>query len=197
MSSWDAEFEEELTPQLEAEILAYSQHRYEESPSFKDSQNKEEMARQMELSTEASKPFYWRKQEELAMHPSRIGRILNAGDFLLTLRNECNLQCWYTGDAALQRGLITLTVLAKEHQKPKALCGVQPGPMPEYSVMNFDCYGAPTTERFRGWRTVLLRLILNGVLSEDQVNKTFGYPEGPAGRRYREQLHGYRNRPNV
>jgi hypothetical protein len=65
---------------------------------------------------------------------------------------------------------------------------------PEYSVMRFDRYNVPTREKYRGWRTALLVLIMNDVLREDQADEIFGPPIGPASLFYRQQLWDYRNR---
>jgi hypothetical protein len=188
--AWDAEFEDNLDPQLEAEILAYSQRRYDDS-SLNNSQNQEVLAEQKELSAEMSKPYRWRKQEELADHPSRMGHILGAGEFLNLLRNKCKLNCWYT-EASF--GYLALVIVNKQGIA-RAEVGVQPGAMPEFSICRFDQQGLIVNEKHRGWRTVLMKLIMKEILTEEQVKEAFGYPEGPAGRRYREGLYAWRNRP--
>lgn len=45
---------------------------------------------------------------------------------------------------------------------------------PEWSVMRFDEFDVPTTEKYRGWRTALLRLMQEGLLDESEVNRAFG-----------------------
>ncbi len=47
---------------------------------------------------------------------------------------------------------------------------------PEWSVMRFDEFDVPTSEKYRGWRTALLRLMQEEVLTEEEVNKAFGEP---------------------
>lgn len=65
----------------------------------------------------------------------------------------------------------------------------------EWTLMRFDEYGCPTTERYHGWRTALLALILRGVLTEAEAHRAFGAPDsGPAGDFYRQQLFEHRNR---
>lgn len=49
-------------------------------------------------------------------------------------------------------------------------------PSPEWSIMRFDEFDVPTDERYRGWRTALLRLMQEEVLTEEEVNKAFGAP---------------------
>lgn len=64
---------------------------------------------------------------------------------------------------------------------------------PEYSIMRFDQYNVPTNEKYRGWRTALLSLILRGVLTEEEAEKAFGPALGPASEFYREQLFHHRS----
>lgn len=60
---------------------------------------------------------------------------------------------------------------------------------PEWSVMRFDEFDVPTSEKYRGWRTALLRLMQDEVLTEDEVNKAFGAPVvNSASELYYEQL---------
>jgi hypothetical protein len=45
---------------------------------------------------------------------------------------------------------------------------------PEWSLMHFDAFDVPLGERFRGWRTAMLNLILAGALTEREVDRAFG-----------------------
>jgi hypothetical protein len=45
---------------------------------------------------------------------------------------------------------------------------------PEWSLMRFDEYDVPTVERYRGWRTALLALLMDKVLTEEEVDRAFG-----------------------
>jgi hypothetical protein len=64
---------------------------------------------------------------------------------------------------------------------------------PEWSVMRFDEYDVPTSEKYRGWRTALLRLIYEGVLEESEVIRAFGtVTHNEASELYLEQLAEYR-----
>lgn len=65
-------------------------------------------------------------------------------------------------------------------------------PGPEWSVMRFNEYGVATKEKYRGWRTALLVLIVAEVLTEQEVDKAFGPPIGEAGSWYRAQMRAYR-----
>jgi hypothetical protein len=69
---------------------------------------------------------------------------------------------------------------------------IQDNYSPEWSLFRFDEYDCPTTERYHGWRTTLLSLILRGVLTEKQAHEVFGAPMGPASEFYRMQLQQHR-----
>jgi len=69
------------------------------------------------------------------------------------------------------------------------------GLLPEYSQYEFDTVrDVAIKEKRRGWRTVLLRLILNGLLSEDTCNKVFGPAKGPASSVWHRRLWASRNK---
>lgn len=64
---------------------------------------------------------------------------------------------------------------------------------PEWSVMRFDEYDVPTCEKYRGWRTALLRLIQEELVTEDEVDRAFGpVTHNEASELYLEQLTDFR-----
>ena len=64
----------------------------------------------------------------------------------------------------------------------------------EWTVMRFDEYNVPTNEEFHGWRSAVLSLIVQGVITEREAEKAFGkVVENPASLFYRQQLADYRN----
>lgn len=64
---------------------------------------------------------------------------------------------------------------------------------PEWSLMHFDEFAVPIREKYRGWRTALLALILRDVITEDEVDRAFGpVVENHASELYRETLQSYR-----
>ena len=64
---------------------------------------------------------------------------------------------------------------------------------PEWSLMQFDHYNLPKRELYHGWRTVVLALILNRVITEEQAIEAFGEATGPACDFYKQQLFEFRN----
>jgi hypothetical protein len=191
----------------------------------------EEWLRLRETNVDASKQYQWLPPEEYANEEMRIGRLIHSSQFIVMLREQCKLRCWYgdpqkmllKGDAAEDAhafGYESLEQMAdagwnvKEDRKPNEgakwlglqvlvgegqpiqfVCGVQEGWMAEYEVVYFNPYGLPLNSKYRGWRTVLLRLILKGALDEELAHKVFGPATAPCAGRYNQTLHAWRNRP--
>jgi hypothetical protein len=74
----------------------------------------------------------------------------------------------------------------------KTLTSLQEPYGPEWSIMRFNDYGVATKERYRGWRTAMLVLIVAEVLTAEEVDAAFGPPIGEAGAWYRSQLQAWR-----
>jgi hypothetical protein len=185
--TYSASFEEKLDPQLEEAVKRYSERRHAKSSN----QNEEELCRQKEINAELVKQYQWVTPDEYADEGPRIGKILHSSELINLLRSKCHLKCWYRDHPQPRK--VTL-VVQRESQLPEVGAWVQIGFMPEYTVMGFDEHGVPLAEKYRGWRTVILQLILKGFISEELASKVFGYAYGPVSRRYLETLHGFRNR---
>lgn len=196
----------------EAELIAAMPHEERMSPRTED-----ELAKSRER-TESSSELQackWDRQEELgeAHEDERIGRILHASTFVqmlwkcgivcvLTRMNVAGLRSLKGERRAKERrahfdrtmaGLVISSSRALPLPSPKYVTWVQIPAMIEYSVMRFDERGLPTSEKFRGWRTVLLALIQQGFLDERQCNRVFGEARGLAARRWNEILQSFRN----
>jgi hypothetical protein len=64
---------------------------------------------------------------------------------------------------------------------------------PEWSLMYFDEFDVPIKERFRGWRTTLLHLILKDVITEAEAVAAFGQvPLSDVSMVYRQTLYAHR-----
>lgn len=180
---------------LKLAVEDYGKRRHAKTSSY----NLEQLCRQKEMSSEMVKEYRFYKQDELTDTPERVGKIMDCFKFQEKLATI--IPCYLS--SVVRKGLSGLAVY-----KPKEyiedgqtkvrewhyVCGVQVGLMHEYSSMWFDQHGLPLNEKWRGWRTVLLRLIQLGYVTESQADATFGSAEGIASRRYREQLFCFRNR---
>jgi len=133
--------------------------------------------------------FRWALQEELLESPERIGHILSERELFQKLSELVPIK---PNDWSA-RGLRGVSAL--KNGQWQYVCAVQCGYMPEFSVMRFDDHGLPVNEKYRGWRTVLLRFVMQGFCTEQEAHRVFGAPaDTPASRRYRHQLYLYRNR---
>ena len=116
---------------------------------------------------------------------------MDHAEFITLLRNA-GVSCWYTTHPHADK--VTLLYRLNGFEKPEVACWAQYGKMPELSIMNFDKYGAPLAERRRGWRTMLLQIILKGILTEATAHKVFGKPrQDKAFTRYNTLLQAFRN----
>jgi hypothetical protein len=186
--TYNASFEENIDPKLEAEIQDYASRRHEKTSN----QNHEEYCRQFEMNEELSKQYQWLHPNEYAHVAPRIGRIMNHAEFINILRNKCGVKCWYREHPQPDKLALYYSDWSAS-LVPQYTCWVMYGYAPEYSVMNFDRYGVPLAERYRGWRTPLLNLILQGIISEEMAEKHFGRASGPASDRFLKTCYGIRN----
>jgi hypothetical protein len=68
---------------------------------------------------------------------------------------------------------------------------------PEWMVMRFSEYGEPTCPKYLGWRTPLLSLIAQRIITEKEAHRAFPLGSGPAADWYRQQLFELRSREGV
>lgn len=172
------------TPEFEQEVMnAPRSHRV-------DPEGQENLARMREENIASAAKYRFDEQDELAN--IRLGKVITCIDFLEKLNKI--IPARYTGLA--KHGLLKLVVETPSMTGAEwqFVCGVQVGYNAEYSTFYFDEHNLPTSEMYRGWRTVLLRLITGGYISETEAHKVFGEANGPEARRYKEQLYFYRNR---
>jgi len=108
-------------------------------------------------------------------------------------RNLSNARFWLGDNVIMDRVGIWAWVWQDGVRTVKYVTYLQYPRGPEWSLMRFDEFDVPTSERFRGWRTALLRLIQEGVLTEEEVDRAFGpVSMGDVSLLYREQLEDYR-----
>lgn len=193
IAPWES-YDRELTgqrvsPELAAEIAEYAKKRYQDAPV--DSQTQEILAENREINQGIAREYQWANPEEYANQEERIGRVIHSSE-LITLLRKAGITCFYRQHPHPDKATLLVSIKGKPLE---AGCWVQLGHMPELSIMNFDEYGAPLAEKRRGWRTVLLQLILKGVITEEKANLMFGKPKiNQAYARYNSTLQGWRQR---
>lgn len=153
--------------------------------------------REQNYSSEAVKAQRWANQELYKNDAARVGRAMHHSDFIRVLTH-------LVPDLYITEGRIEgdLAVFRTYGQPQPRLDGrtfeylfyCPTGIIPEFSQYEFDeVRDIPIREKRRGWRTILLRLIRTGLLSEDIVSKVFGRAEGPAAEIYNLKLKQYRD----
>jgi hypothetical protein len=119
-----------------------------------------------------------------------------------------NARLWLHEDAIYRKGtsennagLVGVSAWVTEpdgSRAPKYVTSLQWDCGPEWSLMYFDAFDVPVRERYRGWRTALLRLILSDVVTEAEAERAFGrVVENAASELYRETLQSYRERKHA
>ena len=85
-------------------------------------------------------------------------------------------------------------VFANVNGQAKYITKLQVPLGPEWTVMGFDEYDVPTAPRYLGWRSAVLTLIRQRVITEKEAEKAFGkVVENEASSFYRQQLTEWRN----
>lgn len=147
----------------------------------------------VEADIEPAVRFIWVPDDKtglLTIHPkARSNARLWLHDFVV----------YRKGTSETHAGLIGVSAWVKNsnsgEREVRCLTSLQWDCGPEWSLMYFDQMDVPIRERYRGWRTALLRLITNDVITEDEAIKAFGPPSSDeAAELYLETLQAYRNR---
>src|SRR6185312_560660 len=177
--------ETENDPYLEEAVQRYAQGPRHERTSSK---TQEGLAKALEEDKANAKRFQFDRQDELRQ--VRLGRLLHHSEFIRHLNRIIPSRY-----GSYRRGLLGLEVLVPTDSggEWRYVCGVQAGLAPEYSTLYFTERDLPANEMYRGWRTVLLRLILGGYISEEAAHTEFKPAEGQYSGRYNRQLQAFRN----
>jgi hypothetical protein len=192
---YDQELDNPLTRHPEvAQLLREMRHRYLKSSN----QNVEMALMQWEMSYnhEGTRRQRWpgqrrwqgKEAEEMRlvqiMHPYKFLRKLREVGVDARVEEHKNARLWLNPFTLVGR----IGVNARVCGEAMTVTSLQYPYGPEYSIMRFNDYDVPTEERFRGWRTALLCLIVSEVITQEEAEKAFGPAVGPASEFYREQL---------
>ncbi len=184
--SYGREMDVKMTPKLAKEVEIYSQKHHSKSSQ----KNEEALAEQVAMSQDLSKQYQIFDPEEYKDTKARVGKIMHSSELINRLRGM-GIQCWYRQHPHADKLIL---MVQRKLVGPLEVAGwVQAGWTTEFEILRFDQRGLVINSRYRGWRTVLLQLILKGVLTEQATQDEFGLPVGPASRRYLRTLFDYRN----
>lgn len=184
--TYGRELEQDDPALLEA-IAEYAGRVSDAKPS---SEALDALAERKEFNDQTAQEYQFVTPAEYADAGARIGRVMHSSTFINTLR-KAGVKCWYRTHP--QPGKITL-IVQRGDLPAEVGCWAQTGFMPELTIMRFDEHGVPTTEKYRGWRTCLLQLILKSVITEKMADEVFGKPATTeAFHRYNATLQTFRN----
>jgi hypothetical protein len=201
---YDKEFA--YSDEIESNVAKIMSETEQRSLSQSSQQVKEEYLRLYEGNLATRKEFRWEKQEEL--QKKREGRILHMNEFLRLLKKALpdGFNAWYTDKGGMANtlglfighptGTALLPSCSHAPGEPHYIGFVQVPRMQEFEELHFDRYMVPLGSKRRGWRTIGLRLIEAGIISEKRFHEVFGEPPtGEVSRRYLHYLKYIRSLP--
>lgn len=188
--NWWESYEAELLSEDPALTAAIDEYASRVSDAKPTAETEDAYLERKEWNDKTAQQYQWVTPEEYADAKERIGRVMHSSTFI-DLLQKAGVRCWYRQHPQPRK----VTLVVQRGDLPAEVgCWVQIGFMPELSVMRFDDHGVPTTEKFRGWRTSLLQLVLKSVISEEKANETFGRPATTlAFHRYNATLFHFRS----
>lgn len=119
------------------------------------------------------------------------------GEPVIVKRQRSTGRIWLHDEAIKGRVGISASVWDKEQQvrRVKLVTSLQYPFGPEWSLMWFNEWNVPTAERYRGWRTAMMQLILADVLTEQEVERAFGpVPLNATSELYRQTIQNHRSK---
>ena len=160
--------------------------------------------REANLRSHALKKQRWEDQDEYRKDDARVGHRMHHSEFLRRVRPYIpNL---YVTDGGVVGDLALFLTYPSpqprlEGRSFEYLTYIHEGDSNEFSTYEFnDKTDTPVREKWnggRGWRTVLLRMIKKGLITEEQANTEFGPAEGEGSRIYNRELYKFRNAANA
>jgi len=153
--------------------------------------------KEMNYYSHAVKKQRWENQEDYENTVARLGTPMSHSDLIYKIRKHVHnlyiMEGRIIGDLAVFQ-TYPCPQPDLEGRDFRYLFYIPTGQLPEFSQYEFDARDVPIRESTRGWRTVLLRLIKLGLLSEETCDREFGRAVGIASTVWYRQLYGFRNR---
>lgn len=180
---------------------SYSKGRYvqceecEAAPRLSTSEHVQRL-RERNSKSWALKQQKWAHQDDYRNAVARWGRVLHHSEFLRRLTPM--LRDVFIRDGNVVGDLAVYRVYGRPqpHLDGKDfsyLFYMPTGVLPEFSIYKFDDRDVIVGEERRGWRTILLRLIKAGIITEAQSDAAFGEAQGEASTVWRRQMYITRN----
>ena len=173
----------ELPPDLAQEISDIESRQHDQKPA---NQHLEAAASILEDNLERVRKFKFERQEEVTDFVP--GRMMHMNEFLRLLKT-LNKTFFYNDFSVLGRRGLNY----ERNGIAVPLTAVAEGLTIEWDQLRVDEHSIGTNLRYKGWRSVLMTLVAEGVLTEDDVHRVFGKPTGPRAKRWFRNLYMLRN----
>jgi hypothetical protein len=152
---------------------------------------------QKEKSYRAAGRQRWDNQSDYENEEARWGRVMNSSEVISKIFKLIPHDLFVT-DGRIGTDIALYRIYGQpqpdlDGKTFRYLFYIPQGRLPEFSQYEFDHRDIPTKEKRRGWRTVLLRLIRTGLVTERQVEEEFGPALGEASTVWHRTLWKYRN----
>lgn len=177
-------------PELDFSLVAREQHKREDEnclclecvdKAFRNRLGRSEISGFVKEDRERMLRHTRNEEFEEMTGERRLGRVMHSSEFITKLKRIVpTLQVMagaIQGDLSLYRTF---------GDRLDFICWFSSGYLPEFSIVHFNKDRQPIDEK-RGWRTVLLRALKVGLLTEQQVEKEFGHPTSPTEARFWER----------
>lgn len=170
-------------PELSSEIADLERRIQDRKPA---SQYVEAAQSLHDDNVEQSKKFRFDRQSEVTDYVP--GRLLHMREFMRLLLKLNPTFSYNEFSEVGRRGLNYVN-----DGKLTYITSIQEGYAIEWSQLRTDDHEVGTSEKYRGWRSVLMTMIEKGIVTEDKVHEVFGKPTGPRAPRWFRNLFLIRN----
>lgn len=165
----------------------------ESSPRLSTSEHTARL-KELNYNSHATRRQRWQNQQDYENDEARVGRPMHHSELLRKIRKR--IDCLYITDGRIIGDLAVFQIFPCAQpdlggRDFKYLFYIPTGMLPEFSQYEFDDRDIPIRESKRGWRTVLLRLIKLGLLSEERCDREFGSARGEASTVWYRQLYEF------
>jgi hypothetical protein len=134
---------------------------------------------------------HYQVRDQAGIVSDRPGRSIHIRQFVRML-NTLPRRRWMLNSWSI-RGMRGLSV-SRGGSRPAYVCALDDPVMPEWSKLELDEHNLPKRLVSRGWRAVILTLLDQGLVTEHEIQRLFGFAGGMVGQLYRKYLFEHRAR---
>lgn len=197
----------DYAPQQILDLISETKRNLSDKQRAGSSMQQEFLAQALELNTESLAGYKHEFQDSLVDAEARLVNFMHEKEFTRKLQSILGPFSVFIHNAGIpkQRGLF-VKIRGKEQKQfrddlPKGIqyvTYIQVPYMPEWSLVKANSYEVADKVLAQGWRSVLVALVANEVITEDEAHRVFGEPTlGDVSTLYRRNLFHLRNHKNT